>query len=309
MTENEILFQGEKYISSSRASEISGYAKDYIGQLCRGNEIKCQRVGRGWFINTDDLFLHIKKSPRRNHKKLNKEIIQISSKWTHFLSWGYSLSRSRFKFNFAKYKESVLPALGLIFIIAMAMGLHTYGKQVAGVTQKLSKEIYAICKDPTRIGDSLVSFSITASNKTIVLSKEISEIKPEDISQSLFYTSRFINSFLKDIKDSFVMFPQNLKEIVRDFFDIYKEKTIIVKEKGDFEKPKMRDGLVVIPGTKDEDRIKTIKDSFSDEIIVKPDDEVGDSGIIQPVFRKGKGDEYIYIMVPAKEQKVEKINN
>ncbi len=306
MTENEISFQRKKYISSSRASEISGYTKDYLGQLCRAGEIKCQRVGRGWFVSVDELLLHIKKSPRRNHKKLNKEIVQISSKWAHFLSRVYSLSR--FKFNFAKYKKFVFPALGLIFIVMATAGLSFHPDYIA----KIEREIYAIYENPTKItdittqgintaGDSLVSFSIAASNKTIVLSKEILEIKPEDISQSLFYASGFIDSFLKDIKDSFVMFPQNLKEIVRDFLDLYKEKTIVVKEKG-FVEPKARDGLVVIPDVKDEDRIKTIKDSFSDEIIVKPDDEVGDSGIIQPVFRKGKGDEYIYIMVPAKEQ-------
>ncbi len=102
MTENEISFNGKKYISSNRASEISGYAKDYIGQLCRAEELKCQRVGRGWFVSVDDLLLHIKKSPRRNQKKLNKEIIQISSKWAHFLSWIDSLSG--IKFSFAKYK-------------------------------------------------------------------------------------------------------------------------------------------------------------------------------------------------------------
>ena len=51
MVENEISFNGKKYISSNRASEISGYAKDYVGQLCRSGEIKCQRVGKGWFIN------------------------------------------------------------------------------------------------------------------------------------------------------------------------------------------------------------------------------------------------------------------
>ena len=83
--------------------------------------------------------------------------------------------------------------------------------------------------------------------------------------------------------------------------DFEKQKISEVKP-GVFEEPKIREGLVVIPGAKDEDRVKTIKDSFSDEIIVKPDDEVGDSGIIQPIFKKIKGEEYIYVMVPAKEQ-------
>jgi hypothetical protein len=56
---------------------------------------------------------------------------------------------------------------------------------------------------------------------------------------------------------------------------------------------------VVIPSTeKDEEVVKKIKESFSDEIKVEPKDET--SGIIIPVFREREGEKYLYILVPVK---------
>ena len=47
---SEIYFDQEKYISSRQAAEFSGYAHDYIGQLCRSGKLECQRVGRDWLV-------------------------------------------------------------------------------------------------------------------------------------------------------------------------------------------------------------------------------------------------------------------
>ena len=58
-------------------------------------------------------------------------------------------------------------------------------------------------------------------------------------------------------------------------------------------------GLVVIPSTgQDEEIKKKIKESFSDEVKVEIKDET--SGIITPVFKERKGDDYLYILVPLK---------
>jgi hypothetical protein len=60
-------------------------------------------------------------------------------------------------------------------------------------------------------------------------------------------------------------------------------------------------GLVVFesPETEAErqNRIDQVKRSFSDEVIVNEDD-LGGSGTIQPVFRSGPGNEYVYVLVP-----------
>lgn len=47
---DEITIDEKKYISSKRAAELTGYAKDYVGQLCREGYVKATRVGRSWYV-------------------------------------------------------------------------------------------------------------------------------------------------------------------------------------------------------------------------------------------------------------------
>ncbi len=55
---DELIIGGKQYISSRRAAEITGYAKDYIGQLCRGKRIEGKLVGRNWYVEPRSL-LHL----------------------------------------------------------------------------------------------------------------------------------------------------------------------------------------------------------------------------------------------------------
>lgn len=52
---DELEIKGRKYISSKRASELTGYAKDYIGQLARAGKIPGTRVGRAWYVEEKTL--------------------------------------------------------------------------------------------------------------------------------------------------------------------------------------------------------------------------------------------------------------
>lgn len=47
---DEILIEEKKYISSKRAAKVTGYAKDYIGQLCREGRVPARLVGRNWYV-------------------------------------------------------------------------------------------------------------------------------------------------------------------------------------------------------------------------------------------------------------------
>jgi hypothetical protein len=55
---DELIISGKKYISSKRASEITGYAKDYVGQLARSGKIPATRVGRAWYVDESKLISH-----------------------------------------------------------------------------------------------------------------------------------------------------------------------------------------------------------------------------------------------------------
>ncbi len=47
---DEIVIEEKKYISSKQAAKITGYAKDYIGQLCREGRVPARLVGRSWYV-------------------------------------------------------------------------------------------------------------------------------------------------------------------------------------------------------------------------------------------------------------------
>jgi hypothetical protein len=47
---DEITFDDKTYVSSKRAAQITGYAKDYIGQLCREGRVGARLVGRNWYV-------------------------------------------------------------------------------------------------------------------------------------------------------------------------------------------------------------------------------------------------------------------
>ncbi len=47
---DELLIEDKKYVSSKRAAKITGYAKDYVGQLCREGRVPARLVGRSWYV-------------------------------------------------------------------------------------------------------------------------------------------------------------------------------------------------------------------------------------------------------------------
>ena len=47
---DEILIEEKKYVSSKQAAKLTGYAKDYIGQLCREGRVPARLVGRSWYV-------------------------------------------------------------------------------------------------------------------------------------------------------------------------------------------------------------------------------------------------------------------
>jgi len=47
---DEIVIGEKKYISSKQAAKETGYAKDYVGQLCREGRVPARLVGRSWYV-------------------------------------------------------------------------------------------------------------------------------------------------------------------------------------------------------------------------------------------------------------------
>lgn len=47
---DELVIDDKKYISSKQAAKLTGYAKDYVGQLCREGRVSARLVGRSWYV-------------------------------------------------------------------------------------------------------------------------------------------------------------------------------------------------------------------------------------------------------------------
>ncbi len=47
---DELTIGDKVYISSKGAAKLTGYAKDYIGQLCREGRVEARLVGRNWYV-------------------------------------------------------------------------------------------------------------------------------------------------------------------------------------------------------------------------------------------------------------------
>ena len=55
---DELTIADQKYLSSKKAAKVTGYAKDYIGQLCREGRVEARLVGRNWYVLETSLMEH-----------------------------------------------------------------------------------------------------------------------------------------------------------------------------------------------------------------------------------------------------------
>ncbi len=55
---DELVIGDKTYIPSRKAAEITGYAKDYVGQLCREGRVEAKLVGRSWYVLEESIREH-----------------------------------------------------------------------------------------------------------------------------------------------------------------------------------------------------------------------------------------------------------
>lgn len=104
----EISVRGEKYVKASVLAKNFGYTSDYLGQLCRGEQVKATLVGRSWYINEDSLRKH-KQERYRSSSSKSKETLK---KMTEEMATQQPAARSAAKnFNYEADESDLLPSL------------------------------------------------------------------------------------------------------------------------------------------------------------------------------------------------------
>lgn len=79
---DEITLDNKKYISTKRASELTGYANDYVGQLCRAGKISATRIGRSWYVEESSLLGHKQGSIKDESVGIEKKSTQTEQDHT-----------------------------------------------------------------------------------------------------------------------------------------------------------------------------------------------------------------------------------
>ncbi len=69
-----ITVDGKDYVKASVIARDLGYTADYVGQLCRGEKVDAQLVGRSWYVHEDSLREHKNGRYRSNKKTAVREV-------------------------------------------------------------------------------------------------------------------------------------------------------------------------------------------------------------------------------------------
>ncbi len=346
---NELDFEGKKYISARRASEISGYNSDYIGQLCRKGSLDCRLVGRSWFVNEISLREHkdvASKTPRgripilenraASGEKSDKTTFAHKAEIPKTAAIQKGVTRpvvSEFATGVQKEPESFDDS----YLSFRSHEHQEFSYDVASGDNgsNFAKKIFAVCAIVLIFIFSAPYFlkSISSDSKFVVIPDEgielVNEIKIlaspylssanalfAEVHESILFGNSLGAFFEGKLREFAFETYQTILALPDTIFDTAKNmKRIVMGEprqtKENFASDELlgtdsenRAGITVVLSTgdkeKDEKLKQYIKDSFSGETNVLPDD-TGESGIIKPVFKEQNDQDYLYVIVPVKE--------
>lgn len=72
---DEISLKGENYVKASMLARKFGYTADYVGQLCRSDQVTATLIGRSWYVTEESLLGH-KKGRYRSTLAKSKEMVR-----------------------------------------------------------------------------------------------------------------------------------------------------------------------------------------------------------------------------------------
>lgn len=356
---NELFFEGKKYISARRASQITGYNSDYIGQLCRKGSLECRLVGRSWFVEEKSLENHkseASKTPRGRipiylkNKGVDLSPKKLEVKGEEKPEIVETIGHENKPENITP-ENLVTPVFETEFETNLAFRPYDHNPFLDLQAEKNTNSSFARKISAVSVLIIVCIFSATIliqgnhvekidvahqaaikisheldSNISVQMASAVSSMK--DSSLGFFFDAEAIHElrlkthrltlksyhYFSILPNMFFDTAHNMKKIVmREGEKIYDAATSVdvgeVDSMGEAvgvepAEAGIRAGVTVVPSSgdasKDEKIKQYIKDSFSDETNVVPDD-TGTSGVIKPVFKKQNNEDYLYVIVPVKD--------
>lgn len=323
----QINIGGKKYISSSAASKLTGYSSDYIGQLARAGKINSQLIGKMRFVEEESLVLHKVSVQYKDYSHLT-----ISNDSEEPVGQNIEINKDKVKY---KPQQRPEPALVLndrkqkeLTREQLSSFYHSDKPQQRPNLNKSFPErgnIKSFLKKGLLAG-SLASFAfmallltLTNSNLTarsVVKDQALSYLNETSLTVGLILPGEQSDNLAKanagqrgsaSVMTAFFPFvEEKVEQWFRGtlaFLGFGKDKEIaknVLSDQAIDNNKNKNEGMVIVPKEAEaEDQLKKIKSSFSDEVSIEAIDE--STGIITPRFSEGEGDEYLYLMVPIRD--------
>ena len=318
-----LILEHKTFISAKRAAEVSGYASDYVGQLCRAGKLECKMVGRSWFVTEESLKKHQLSVLEDSKVEVKEEVAEIAP-----------VSRK---------EETLVLEVPVVVPVSSPVIAPTVTPVETPVAAPVVSTIPVSVVASTPVVSAPTISRVSFVPHTFALPYSISQaylFAPtyrREVSESafpffklslglsvfviafffMFQSLIFTNSSSKNISlsssvtASVISASQEFIGKVFSFFSaipelartVFRSKTPVAMKVEN--SPPEFNGIAVVPSSdsqsQDEAMKQKIRDSFSDEVQVKPD-KSGTAGVITPVFRKAKGDDFIYVLVPVQNQ-------
>jgi len=255
------------YISLQEASTLCPYSQEYLSLRARQKKLKGVKIGRNWATTREWIEEYLVKS--EEYKKLNgnhRVVVDPPRNLPIYDPeadmWEDDIPEDIERQKAFQRKFQFALATSLVAALFL-VSIFQGREQVFRVAERVSPIVIS----------SVASLHGAVNEKGFAIGNEM---------KSYFAAS------IGEIAKSYVAW---LGDQVQRVARIFRTET----------KP-MTQGLVVIPSSSDDEKVKEqIKQSFSDEVKVTPYD--GESGIITPVFRHRVGEDYLYILVPIQNGK------
>ncbi len=304
----------EKFITLTEAAAGTPYSQEYLSLLARKGKIEARKIGRTWYTTRSIVEEYIARQERHLIQELQKkngavEVVPVSA---------------------AEEKAEEKSTQPIAVIIPQREGAPSFSGAAVEHASERGRMLHVM---PARIEASQGSTTKRTSYRSMAMfgaALAVFLVMGAALTQTFESpTARFSADSFAAVSDErpgffgrigsyFGTAASWVKNGVARVAGFFGGRSPSVAERDQDSAPgapsgatttteRDREGLVVMPPpagltSEQQQAIKTVRESFSDEVVVLPDKE-NRSGIIQPVFRQEKDESYLYVLVPIEEKK------
>jgi hypothetical protein len=316
-------YVAREFFSLQEAARISSYSQEYLSLRARQGKLKAAKVGRNWSTTNEWLQEYIAKS--EDYKKvieakkiaeaLHKEQEEEKGK-SALISTIVPDPPSNLPIYAPEAEAWEEPTFAEIAQRAAFWRKAQFAFATAMVVMLVFTGIVSgrneIMRVANQVNPAVISFShavlADAQKFGFAVGNKI-EAQHREFTKTSFAAgmgeagSNYVGWVGENARRIAAWFASPYQRVAKNIQDTFHRNNQLVLQPQDFQvSATEKKGLVVVPSSKNNEKVKKqVKQSFSDEVYVYPEDE--ESGIITPVFRDRTGEEYLYILVPLQDAK------